>query len=217
MPRLIVETRARWSALFRFLRKSTTHASIGGKPWAEAETQWPVCRTCASPMQFLAQFPLSECGVEGVAERGQTLLLFQCQSQPGMCEEWEANGGGNAALLGGTSALQQMTVPPGATLLDAESVVDFRKYDDARQAETDDDAYCHALDADPKVLGKLGGRPLWIQADETPLCDCGAPAAFVAHVESRGGGGINFGDNGSGYAFVCVRCPRSAKFLWQCL
>ncbi|MFT4843492.1 MAG: hypothetical protein ACJAYX_003341 [Planctomycetota bacterium] len=39
---------------------------------------------------------------------------------------------------------------------------------------------------------------------------------FFAQLECAGGGGINFGDVGSGYAFVCRRCTASAKFLSQC-
>lgn len=66
------------------------------------------------------------------------------------------------------------------------------------------------------VVGKLGGRPDWIQGDETPACSCGRKMAFVAQLEDYAGGGINFGDAGRGYAFACRRCRAKAKFLWQC-
>ena len=39
---------------------------------------------------------------------------------------------------------------------------------------------------------------------------------FAAQLECDGGGGINFGDVGCGYAFVCTACGDRAKFLWQC-
>ena len=167
-------------------------------------------------MQFLAQLPLALCGVEGLVTRDQHILLFQCQNQPGMCDEWDADSGGNAAVLVSASGLRLLEVPSGLTLLDAESSVSFREYDDSLEEESPDDEYCRALEIDPAVLGKVGGRPLWIQGDETPSCDCGERMIFVAQLECHGGGGINFGDAGAGYAFVCPRCTHSAKFLWQC-
>ena len=205
MAKLIVEVPA-----------SHARGSIGGAPLAEATTRWPMCRTCGGPMQFLAQLPLDECGISELASRGQHLLMFQCGNDPGMCDEWDANGGGNAALLVSDKTLQKLEAPPGPTLLDAESPITFQEYDDSRQDESPDDAYCQALEADRRVLGKVGGRPLWIQNDETPSCDCGAKMMFVAQLENHGGGGINFGDSGAGYAFACPTCPRSAKFLFQC-
>jgi uncharacterized protein YwqG len=205
MAKLIIET-----------PESDTKDSVGGVPWAGEGTQWPLCRTCGSPMQFLAQLPLSHCGVERLVTRGQRLLLFQCQNQPGLCEEWDADSGGNAALLMDASGSRRLEVPPGPTLLDAESPVGFQEYDDSRQEESLDDEYCRALDADPRVVGKVGGRPVWIQGDETPSCECGETMVFVAQLECHGGGDINFGDAGAGYAFVCPRCSHSAKFLWQC-
>jgi hypothetical protein len=67
-----------------------------------------------------------------------------------------------------------------------------------------------------RVVGKLGGRPLWIQNDETPKCSCGKKMVLVAQLENWAAGGINFGDGGAGYAFACTRCKAKAKFLWQC-
>jgi hypothetical protein len=133
-----------------------------------------------------------------------------------LCDEWDADAGGNAALLVDVSQLQRLKLPLGPTLLEGVSPVGFREYDDSRQEETPDDAYCEALQEDSQVLGKVGGRPVWIQSDESPLCKCGEPMVFVAQLECHGGGGINFGDVGSGYAFVCSTCTYSAKFLWQC-
>lgn len=166
-------------------------------------------------MQFLAQLPLSAHPDPQLAARDQVLLLFQCQNDPGMCDEWDASSGGNAALLcaaGGAA----MAVPAGTTTLPSRSTVAFRHYDDQGGEETPDDAYCALLEDDPEVLGKVGGVPLWIQDDETPACACGRAMTFFAQIENRGGGGINFGDSGSGYAFVCMACRDGAKFLWQC-
>lgn len=182
---------------------------------APVRTEWPVCRSCGSAMQFLAQLPLSAHPDPQLAARDQVLLLFQCQGDPGMCEEWAAAAGGNAAMLCSAGGMA-MAIPVGTTTLPACSSVAFRHYDDQVDEETPDDAYCALLDDDPEVLGKIGGVPLWIQGDETPACACGCAMTFFAQIEERGGGGINFGDSGAGYAFVCTVCRDQAKFLWQC-
>lgn len=190
--------------------------SVGGAPLAPAGTKWPTCRACGGPMQFLSQLHLSPAGLSAQALRDKVLLLFQCQNNPGLCDEWAANGGGNAALLVSSLARQSLKAPSGPTLLRRESRFRLVQYDDSASRESPDDAYCASVDAkDSKTLGKVGGRPLWMQGDETPQCKCGAKMRFVVQLEARGGGGINFGDAGAGYAFVCESCAESAKFLWQ--
>ena len=68
----------------------------------------------------------------------------------------------------------------------------------------------------PGWSAKLAAVPCGFKATRTPSCECGETTVFVAQLECHGGGGINFGDAGAGYAFVCPRCSHSAKFLWQC-
>jgi hypothetical protein len=130
-----------------------------------------------------------------------------------MCDEWDASSGGNAALLI-DGPVVELPVPAGETLLAKCWHFALREYTSSRPDE--DDVYVDAQsEAGSRVLGKLGGSPTWIQGDETPTCDCGAVMRFAAQLEDCGGG-INFGDAGAGYAFVCVRCRQRAKFLWQC-
>ena len=203
----------------RLLKENLTSqlaTRIGGIPDAPADFDWPTCATCSGPMQFLAQLGLAETDIEHLSDRQQLLLLFQCQNEPGMCDEWDPDGGGNAALLISQGSGESPTPPDGPTTLPSVSRIDAIIYDATIQTETPDDNYCSAFDTDTSVLGKTGGAPLWIQGDETPACSCGAQMTFLSQIEERGGGGINFGDAGAGYAFVCGDCQSSAKFLWQC-
>lgn len=133
-----------------------------------------------------------------------------------MCDEWDPDGGGNAAILVPHGDAESPTPPDGPTTLPSVSRIATTNYDASIQTETPDDGYCSAFDADTSVLGKTGSAPLWIQGDETPTCSCGTPMIFVSQIEERGTGGINFGDAGAGYAFVCDACQSSAKFLRQC-
>ena len=63
----------------------------------------------------------------------------------------------------------------------------------------------------PKHYTKLGGKPDWIQSDETPICKgCRRPMAFVSQIDSLECHGENakgwmFGDSGTIYTFICIQ------------
>src|SRR4051812_8084386 len=73
---------------------------------------------------------------------------------------------------------------------------------------------------EPFVRTKLGGKPDWIQGEETPECpDCSEPMIFVAQVDSIDGNAeanhlplntgktlFMFGDAGMIYVFYCYDC-----------
>ena len=85
---------------------------FGGRPLvpADAPFTWPCCAACEQPMQFQGQI-----GVEATAEHPAGLLLvFMCQNDPGCCDEWDPNEGGNLAVF----------VPAGALTL-AEPPADY--------------------------------------------------------------------------------------------
>jgi hypothetical protein len=151
-------------------------------------------------MQFLVQLALPDCGVPALASREQLLLVFQCANDPGMCDEWDPDSGGNAARLVPAAAAATFQPPTsGETLLAAVDPVEAVVRDPERGA-----------------LGRVGGEPEWIQGDETPTCACGSRMRFALQLSAEGGGGINFGDAGEGFAFVCDACPTETRFLWQC-
>ena len=180
---------------------------IGGRPVAPAGTAWPKCGGCSGPMQFLAQIRFAETGLAGLPDR--LLLVFMCQNDPGMCEDWSADSGDNCALIVPPTGALLAPPPTGVTRLKAVDGVRFQPFPAGQD-------YPDALGTQDRVLGQAGDTPAWIQADETPSCTCGARMRFVLQLEDNGGGGINFGDAGAGYAFVCDKCQDKAKFLWQC-
>ncbi len=159
-------------------------------------------------MQFLAQVNLAD----------SLLLLFQCQNDPGSCQEWSPSSGGNCALVVGLEGLT-LTEPPeadedveGDFLLDEIDGVELYPYNDSGPDPGYDEAREDVIDT---VLGQVGGRPAWVQSDETPTCACGEVMKCQLQLECTGGGYMNFGDSGCGYAFVCPGCQQ-ASFLWQC-
>src|SRR4051812_23514984 len=138
------------------------NASIGGAPRAPMNTKWPHCKTCEGPMQFLARLPVA--GESG--SDSQALLLFQCQNQPGMCEEWAPDSGGNAALLVDGSGQDDFPVPRGETQLPKESRLSFVAYDESNEESAAELQYRQALSKrTPVLLGKIGGKPFWVQYD----------------------------------------------------
>lgn len=167
-------------------------------------------------MQFLGQLR----SVPPGSERDDLLLLFMCQNDPGLCEEWDADAGGNAAVAVSADDLRHAQPPSeGVVLRDTcygAAVLPFAAadYDAAR------DAWAAANGRSPReVLGQAGGEPAWVQNDETPSCElCGEPMTLVAQLEQGPAAGteMNFGGGGCAYVFRCRRDALSAKMLWQC-
>ena len=61
---------------------------------------------------------------------------------------------------------------------------------------------------------KLGGRPDWLQSDETPRCECGKAMTFYAQLDSIGDK-FDLADAGIIYVFVCFDCFTTRSLL-QC-
>ncbi|MFF3737797.1 hypothetical protein [Streptomyces sp. NPDC002566] len=176
--------------------KTTADAPVprtGGVPLVPEGFEWPLCRECDGAMQFLAHLPLPF----GVA------AVFFCQNDPGMCDDWSATAGGNAAFLFDGERLSPATVPAeGETDLGAVTALRLHPKD---------------IPALERVLGRLGGEPDWLQGDETPVCpSCSARMTFAAELEEGQdfATSANFGGGGRGYVFTCLPCVKAA-FLWQ--
>lgn len=185
-----------------------TGLRTGGVPLVPGGFDWPHCRACGGAMQFLLYLPLGP----------DVVSVFLCQNAPGMCDDWDATGGGNRAYLFDGAALAPAAVPArGETLLGAVSAL--RTEDVAAEDfPAAPDLWSDGVDeATLRVQGQLGGAPAWLQGDETPTCPgCGEPMAFVAQLEEGfdWATSANFGGGGIGYVFTCGAC-RAAAFLWQ--
>lgn len=185
--------------------------NFGGKPLANADLrmQWPRCKSCDLPMQYLFRI---------ATDRGMN-LVFMCQNDPGMCDDWDANSGGNKVLRFRPDDLVEMEVPSGGeTMRPVEHAVvlegcEADNYEEAREK------WCRVPGRRGRlILGQMYGEPCWIQGNETPKCDhCGMPMRHVAQIEQGADHSteMNFGGGGCAYLFDCA-CEGSAKFLWQC-
>lgn len=196
---------------------ATAEIAFGGRPSAPAGVvDWPVCRSCNGSMQFQGQLPLSDSN--GLPS--SLLLLFMCQNQPGMCDEWDADAGGNQVVTVPTTGLD-LVQPPSSeeavrpTRYGARIVVRGEEDYEAARA-----AWSKENDASPReVLGQLGGTPSWLQGEEVPSCSvCQKPMRFVAQLEQGPNWQteMNFGGGGCAYVFHCACRSATPKFLWQC-
>jgi hypothetical protein len=181
---------------------ASVSAVFGGRPSAPGgRLEWPRCRECEGAMQFLGQLRLDD--------PDRLALVFMCQNEPGLCDEWEPFAGGNAVVLVDPSAPQLVDAPAGETTrperYGVELVATDARYEDAR----------YEAKRPREIVGQLGGEPAWLQADETPACPtCSAPMDFAAQIEQGPNHRteMNFGGGGSAYLFH--HCA-SGVFLWQ--
>ena len=186
---------------------------MGGVPLVPPGFEWPLCRHCGGPMQFVAQARLDDVDP---AESG-LLAIFLCQNDPGGCLEWEADAGGNRAYVFGPGPWHPAAVPAGdAVLLPTVSAFDLVPLpaDDYEPARLRWPEQTGRPGRD--VFGKLGGRPDWTQVDETPTCPvCTQRMSFVVELEEgrTRDTAANFG-GGVGYGFRYRGCGTGA-FLWQ--
>lgn len=180
--------------------------SFGGLPVKEIgkTLEWPRCRTCDAEMQYLGKIK-TDIGLE---------LVFMCANDPGLCDEWDADGGGNKVIIVNDENLEFFKpdnmelalrkTEYGVNIVETNTV----DYDRAR-ADWEGNRR--------EVLGQLYGEPTWIQGEETPECDCcKISMRFVAQLEEGPDHktAMNFG-SGVAYLFDC-KVGRTAKFLWQC-
>jgi len=170
-------------------RQARLEEKRGGLPWGLPQDRWPLCATCSRPQSFLAQL-VHHVERLDLGAPGRTLLVFQCNHDPGMCETWAGGSGANACVvLEPGEVLDGLTrVPPGTSVETEARVIGWAADDDGVSAE---DFRCFFDDTElanlpeeiivrvPQVT-KLGGPPAWIQgAGEAPK----APWRFALQLD----------------------------------
>ena len=71
-------------------------AAFGGRPFATqaSKFKWPTCKACAGNLEYLGRIAVSH----GAITEPHLIQLFMCGNDPRMCDEGDADGGGNRAL-----------------------------------------------------------------------------------------------------------------------
>ncbi len=182
---------------------------FGGQPAVGDGFAWPCCASCGGNMQFQGQIR-----PEGAQH---LLLLFMCANHPGECDQFLADGGGNAVIAVRAQALHHATPPASGETLRATRHGARTERVAAPDYTAAYAAYGERAGRRRDVLGQLGGQPDWLQSEAAPHCDaCAAPMQFVAQLESGPdhASEMNFA-GGCGYLFECRCAGVSGKFLSQ--
>jgi hypothetical protein len=165
---------------------------FGGQPtWAE-EPAWPLSGELGTPMRFIGQVAVP--AADGGPQRMAYLFITQ-DDEEDVDGTWEPDSGENALICQpGTVASFIATEP----LARGPSVGP-----DVAAAEVATD--------DAEASGNhVGGRPGWLQSDETP-----EGFSFLFQLDATQlPFWVNFGDAGLGYAFVDL-ATGEGRFLWQ--
>jgi uncharacterized protein YwqG len=206
---------------------------FGGQPVWLTVAQWPLSRTTANPMKFVAQIALDPVIFGDIP--GKMAYLFITDEDEFVEDTWLPDGGENAVIvqpgiyLGSTKplltgpSLYRLIDSPGAKYrvpvacefaVELHAGADSDFVDDSvlwgEWTETERDAYHAQLEAD---RNKIGGTPLFLQHSEFP--GEGTWQLIVQLDSASVPFEINFGDMGWGYAFLSAD-GTTGKFLFQC-
>jgi hypothetical protein len=156
------------------------------------------CSFCGEQTNLMAQIDLSDSALPQTAFGPKKLPLFWCLT----CLEWDP------AFYDISGEI------PKPLNAEGEPIPQSRELN---QGEEDLPARAATLVPVPagKKSGrksKLGGKPNWVQSDETPDCPkCDAPMAFTAQLASDKH--IAYSDMGLLYAFTCPDCKIIATSI----
>jgi predicted DNA-binding WGR domain protein len=198
---------------YRFKLANKGEDQFGGMPPGVSEEDWPRCKDCDQPMQFL--FLLNAHPERLPLKKSAALAVFMCGGEVsgGGCPTYDPNDGANAVLLLSKKALALPAIeqPPAGEQGQSEELLPkrflYREVPELEPEEEDEENMDGMAD-------KVGGYPGWLQDAEVPKCrKCRKPMHFVAQLHDQGK--LNFGDSGEAYLFVCPQ-EHEGRFLWQC-
>lgn len=211
--------------------QETLADKLGGLPWGLKPEQYPICRHCGGSQSLLAQFVHNPERLN-LGRSDRTLLVFQCNHNPGECPTWEGGSGANACFVLDPDELSDRLtpLPADAPALEPEArIVDWLVQDDgisldlAGEFYTDEQLWDLPDETRARVYGetKLGSVPEWIQsASEAPgegwlfIGQLSDSYKFHEKPSTQKGSqiyplsdywaceGPNFGDGGMGYLFL---------------
>lgn len=149
---------------------------FGGLPWGFPVDRWPRCADCGKALSHTFQL-VHDAERLDLGRPGRSLVAFQCEHDPGMCDTWQLESGASAALIVEPEELQPgLTESPEPVPPIAEAFVArwHQGTDDVAEDAYDglfDNAAYAALTAEASFFDhtKLGGAPHWVQsASEGP-------------------------------------------------
>jgi len=213
----------------------------GGAPYAEPGEPWPMCGTCATPLDFVAQIDLRECASRPT-EAFDLLTLFYCWE----CFPWGDLSAEEAGQWTVRTYCQpavercRVTHPPTMTGQRSRPCrlepLPVRVLPSGEELDLRDRALAERLEALPeypdiveaieaRLVGEplaegaaslVGGYPLWIQSEQAPTNTAGRRFELLAQLDSEPAPGWMWGDAGIVYLLFDPDDPSYIRLILQC-
>ncbi len=178
---------------------------LGGRPLAPPRFEWPHCKSCSHPLQFLAQVRLRDVDA---AWPDRLLLLFACATPDTYCEVGRADSDGNHVACVETLGSSPLSPPAPQSLrrIEGVSLVPF---------ESDYEAAREEMGTATRFVYGQVGEPATSVSGFVPDCgSCQEPMRFVAQLEEGPDAETQFPFNGTtGFAYVCSKCFEHAAMF----
>ncbi|WP_156120567.1 hypothetical protein [Neosynechococcus sphagnicola] len=181
---------------------------FGGIPWGLKPEQYPMCRHCGKSQSLLAQFVHNSERLD-LGKSGRTLLVFQCNHNPGGCPTWEGGSGANACFVLDPDQLSENLTPMPADfpIIEPEArIIGWLDHDDGIAPDEisafyDDEQLWDLQDemrdrVYPQT--KLGSVPEWLQSPS----------------EAPGEGWVFIGQLSDSYKFIQEPSPQSNVYVY---
>jgi uncharacterized protein YwqG len=209
--------------------RAETHF-LGTTPYVPVSEGWPHCDKCGRPLEFVCQFNFAEFAGSGMFVESGLFQLFYCWECFPISDDEIAEGAalrcrwyprfnrreaedaehakypaGDDTLLCSPTPMHVRPTPflSFPDLFNSDHPLAQIELDLGVDAGEDEFDVQRSLLPTDDYISQLGGYPVWIQADETPVCPiCGKQAAFVAAIGSDDTQ-LLWGDSGYWYFFAC--------------
>ena len=225
-------------------RLSIAGSHFGGQPYAEEGDTRPVCPKCENGLTFICQVNAAKIKTQPVPDVGLFTFFYCLECFPfpvGEDDDHELEGQwvvrfydeptnskavviddptGEAASIWPCSVRARAVnrlpgweelrtvCPEAAEFAEGKSDDGWDYYDEAAARLT------KYRSSDNHTV--LGGYPLWMQGDYTPMCpECGERMASLIDIASDKAAGLQWGDEGHLYLFYCPSHPGVVRMVIQ--
>ncbi|MFT4626901.1 MAG: hypothetical protein ACI8PZ_005582 [Myxococcota bacterium] len=165
----------------------------------------PRCAACGSPRVRVLVADLVD---EGTGDRGVTLAV---------CPHCSLHGDDGARVSLWTGSAEDLPPPAGeqrwgAQVQTAPDGAALHRLVELPDPSRDPEPYTSAIEAWQGAFAacgglvrdgtRVGGYPLWLQGDDTPVCGAHGPMSLAVQIGADAG--IDLGDSGVLYVFTCA-------------
>jgi uncharacterized protein YwqG len=206
---------------------------FGGLPYFEKGESWPVNRNSNKPFSFVVQI-VNDGAINLPKEIGILQFYYDWEEMP-----WETESAGwLVKVYPGVEKEKAVVFYPDTSISNTsfylikyredKSLPDWEGIDSynnnvtnlSEKGNPDEpwmpfDGAVNRLIGEQEISSFIGGYPMWIQGDETPVIN-NIKYKFLCQINSEETAGIMWGDMGAIYLFYNPNDPTDIRFILQC-